>query len=216
MYAFLSYQTEDKAVAGRIKDLLSGMDIPSFLAHEDIDVSDEWPAKILKEIGKADLFVAILSKNYYESCWCSQESGIAAFRKKMIVLPLSIDGSLPKGFLGNIQATKIDPDHPRQCDLLPGIARCNISFAIDSIINIIGSSKGYRNAESNFELILPYLQKASDDQVVRLLKKASENEEVYDAARCAGKYLPHLLKSHGHLLDAETREFLKNTCARWS
>ena len=63
--------------------------------------------KILAEIGKADFFVAILSKNYYESCWCLQESGIAAFRKNNHVA-VPIDGSLPKGFLAHIQSTPIE------------------------------------------------------------------------------------------------------------
>lgn len=41
-YAFISYQTADKQIAGRIKELLESIGITSFLAHEDIDVSEEW------------------------------------------------------------------------------------------------------------------------------------------------------------------------------
>ncbi len=172
--------------------------------------------KILAEIGKADLFVAMLSKNYYESCWCLQESGIAAFRKKMIIVPLSIDGSLPKGFLAHIQSTPIDPDRPRREDVLPAIAKRNVSFAIDAIIGIIGSSNSYRNAEANFALILPYLKKASEKQIVRLLNAAAENSEVHDASLCVQKYLPPLLESHGHLLDRETLAFLTERLARYA
>lgn len=216
MYAFLSYQTEDKVVAGRVKSVLEDLAIGSFLAHEDIAVSEEWRLKILAEIGKADLFVAILSKNYYESCWCLQESGIAAFRKKMIIVPLSIDGSLPKGFLAHIQSTPIDPDRPRREDVLPTIAKRNVSFVIDAITSIIRSSNSYRNAEANFAIILPYLKKASEKQIVRLLNAAAENSEVHDANLCVQKYLPPLLQSHGHLLDAETLAFLTKRLARYA
>jgi hypothetical protein len=49
LYAFISYQTEDKQIAGRIKSLLETIGVKSFLAHEDIDVSEEWRIKILEE-----------------------------------------------------------------------------------------------------------------------------------------------------------------------
>jgi len=79
------------------------------MAHEDVDVSEEWRLKILKEIGITDLFVSLWSKNYYSSWWCIQKSGIASFRKDLTVIPLSTDGSSPQGFASNIQSTKIDP-----------------------------------------------------------------------------------------------------------
>jgi adenine-specific DNA methylase len=36
---FISYQTADKAVAGKIKKILSDYGMVSFLAHEDIEIS---------------------------------------------------------------------------------------------------------------------------------------------------------------------------------
>ncbi len=56
-----------------------------------------------------------------------QESGIAAFRK-MTIVPLSIDGSIPQGFISQFQATKLDPNTPDIRALLPGIARRNAAF----------------------------------------------------------------------------------------
>jgi hypothetical protein len=94
MYAFLSYQSADKEVAAKIKAILSRLGVESFLAHEDINVSEEWRLAILAELAKVDLFIPILSAHYYDSIWCKQESGIAAFREITIV-PLSLDGSIP-------------------------------------------------------------------------------------------------------------------------
>lgn len=73
------------------------------MAHEDIEVSEEWRIAILKEIRKAEIFIPILSAQYFESVWCVQESGIAAFRK-MAIIPLAIDATKPKGFFGHIQS----------------------------------------------------------------------------------------------------------------
>jgi hypothetical protein len=81
------------------------------MAHQHIEVSEEWRLEILKQLAAADLFIAILSANYYASIWCKQESGIAAFRG-MTVIPLSIDDSIPQGFIAHIQSTRIDPQAP--------------------------------------------------------------------------------------------------------
>jgi hypothetical protein len=216
MYAFVSYRTADKAVAGRVRDVLAGLGIEAFLAHEDIHVSEEWRLKILREIGRADLFIAILSKNYFRSAWCIQESGIAAFRKGMTIVPLSIDGTIPRGFLSHIQSSKIDPKRPWQADLFPGIAKRNLSFVIDKITKMIEGSRSYRSAEANFETILPYLSRAKNAQILRLLEVSAENNQVYHASKCAREYLPPLLESHGHLLKAETRKFLEDRCEEYA
>src|SRR2546421_13004860 len=96
MRAFMSYQTADREVAARVAGLLTPFDIAAFMAHEHIEVSNEWRQTILKELAEADLFIPILSTRYFDSIWCKQESGIAAFRK-LTIIPLSIDGTIPKG-----------------------------------------------------------------------------------------------------------------------
>ena len=109
MYAFLSYQTAERAIAGRVQALLDGLGVRSFMAHEDIDISEEWRLTILAELQKADLFVPLLSAAYLGSVWCVQESGIAAQRDGLTVIPLSLDGTTPPGFIGHIQSKRVDP-----------------------------------------------------------------------------------------------------------
>lgn len=94
MQAFLSYQTEDRHVAAKVREFLDSIAVPAFMAHEDINVSHEWHKVILDEISKADIFVAILSEHYLRSQYCMQESGIAIFRNaRMTIIPLSTDGA---------------------------------------------------------------------------------------------------------------------------
>lgn len=174
----------------------------------------EWRLELLRQLGLAELFVPILSKKYYESIWCKQESGIAAFRS-VTVVPLSIDGSVPQGFLGHIQSTKINPDEPTFKDLVPGIAKHDVSFLVDAITTIISGSGNYRKAESNFELILPYLDRATDAQITELLKVSTRNNQVCNAGLCAQTYLPPLFTSHGHLLDDATKKELSETLDRY-
>jgi hypothetical protein len=213
--AFLSYQTKDKITAALVSKLLADFEIASFMAHEHIEVSAEWRLEILRQLSIADLFVPILSVNYYGSIWCKQESGIAAFRG-IPVIPLSIDGAIPEGFLGHIQSAKIDPNAPVREDLLPGLAKFDVSGLIDALVKIIAESVNYRNAESNFELVLPYLWSANAEQIVELLRVSTENDQICNADLCIRKYLPPLLASHGHLLSPEIRKTLTGTIAHYS
>lgn len=216
MYAFLSYQTGEKLVAGEVRVLLDSIGIKSFLAHEDIQVSEEWRHKILEELGKADLFIPLLSKAYYGSPWCMQESGIAAFRDGLTVIPLSLDGSIPPGFIGHIQSTKVEPGAILVGNLLPGLAKKDVAFVIDLIIEKIKRSGTFRGAEANFAMVLPFIGKASDEQILRLLQVSMANGQVLHAAQVAHEFLPPLVKSYGHLLDDNDREVLAKVIAQYA
>jgi hypothetical protein len=91
------------------------------------------------------------------------------------------------------------------------LAKHDVSFLIDKIIGIIHKSPNYRQAEANFELILPYLDTATDGQITELLRVSTDNNQVCNAGLCAQKYLPPLLKSHGHLMAPEERKMLEDT-----
>jgi hypothetical protein len=211
-YAFISYQTSYKAIACRVKEELASIGINSFLAHEDIDVSADWRIKLLEELKKADLFICLLSKSYFSSAWCAQESGIAAFRDSITIIPLSIDGGVPEGFISNIQSTKVDADKVSLNHLLPGLVKHNAKQTTDEIIKIIGRSNTYDWARENFQLILPYINKLTDEQIMTLLKVSANNSQVY---RGATEHIEPLLKSHGHLLDTEKRVLLEGICDRY-
>lgn len=218
MRAFLSYQTADREVAARVGAVLTEFEYTAFMAHEHIEVSEEWRKRILKEIEAADLFVPILSKNYYDSIWCKQESGIAAFRC-MTIIPLSTDGSIPQGFITHIQSTKIDPTSPtspKYTDLLPGLAKHDVGLVINRLIAKVGKSGSFRGAEADFALILPYIDRANDKQVVELLNVSTKNKQVCHAVLCATEYLPPLVASHGKFMDAGMHRELEGVLAQYS
>lgn len=211
---FISYQTADRYVAGKLQKLFEEAGLVSFLAHEDIEVSAEWRERILEELGKARIFVSLLSKNYFKSPWCMQEAGIAAYRG-ITSLHLSLDGEIPRGFSSNIQSVKADPENISIKQLVPGIVASDFDLGIELITNIIGRSGTFRNAEANLRMIVPYIQKMNDSQVKNLLEKICANNQVHHASQCASEYIPPLLESHGQLLDKEKRKFLLETCAKY-
>jgi hypothetical protein len=214
MRAFLSYQTGDKLVAGLVAKLLEGLGIEAFLAHEDIDVSEEWRLHLLKQLAAADLFVPILSERYFTSVWCAQESGIAAVRE-MTIIPLSVDGTVPLGFMAHIQSTKINGDNPTFANILPGVAKRDVSFLISGLIRLVSRSRNYRDAEWNFSLILPYLGQATKEQIVELLTVSLRNEQVCNAGLCAQRYLPPLVRTHGRFMKRYDLKELKETLGRY-
>jgi hypothetical protein len=102
------------------------------------------------------------------------------------------------------------------CHRNSGVAKHNVSFIIDKLVAKIGKSGSFRGAEANFDLILPYVGKASRKQVVDLLNAAADNGQVCHASLCATKYLPPLVKSHGKLMDPDKLKKLEGALAQYS
>jgi len=61
---FLSYSTEDKGLAGFIKDSLEWYGLEVFIAHEDIEPSDEWQEAIIQNLESTDVFVPIITESF--------------------------------------------------------------------------------------------------------------------------------------------------------
>ena len=207
-YVFISYHNSEKQIAGQVKEVLDGFGIESFLAHDDITVSEEWADKILEEIRKAKLFVCLLSRKYKESAWCMQESGMAALLKSVAILPFSLDGTIPEGCISKYQAVKIR-ERFFDKDIVPGLIKYDFNLGIALAIKVISESGSFRGAESNFELIYPYYGRLSLEQGKSLLLASCANSQVHNAALCGRKYLPPILKKYGHLISEDDQIFLR-------
>jgi TIR domain len=206
--AFLSYQTKEKLVAAEIAQILDELGVSSFMAHEDIDVSQEWQDRILDELSSADIFVAVLSQNYLSSSYCLQESGIAVFRSAEItIIPISIDTTISPGFMGYIQSKRAKPGQIDRDLLLNGIAKHDVGFVIDRLIARLSGSGTYRSAENNFRRLSPFLKRATREQNVAILRAALDNNQIAHATLCARSYLPPILRKYGKdLQDSERQE----------
>ena len=204
---FISYSVKDKEFAGKIKNILNYVGLESFLAHEDIDVSQEWADKILEEINHSSIFICLLSCNFLDSDYCLQETGIAASRDGVCIIPLSLDGSIPPGFLSKIQSSRIDPERPKIEDLLPAFIKYDKKLANRVLIDTIKSAPNYRSAESYCQLIKPILDELSDNEVAILIEACEENGQVYDAVWCAQAFFPLLRQKFKHLIGVETDRF---------
>ena len=210
--AFLSYSTLDRHAAAVLKQHLERAQIGVFMAHEDIQVSEEWRLRLLKELRSNDMFICLLSQNYINSPWCMQESGVAAFRRGLVVVPLRLDETLPPGFLSAVQAIHFDPNDVQLSELGSAIVKVHFQTGVEFLLDELQASSGFRAGEANLQAILPHLQSMSDADKSRLLGIAANTYRVISANLCISDLLPPLVKKYGHLATSEDLATLKKAC----
>lgn len=108
METFISYASNSRRTAGRIKEYLDQFGFNCFLAHEDIPPQTNWPAEILKALERCDLFLPLLTNGFLESFYCQQETGFA-YCRKIEILPVKISKA-PMGMIANMQAVTFNKD----------------------------------------------------------------------------------------------------------
>ena len=214
--AFISYSTDDKIIAGKLKSVLEGYDIPSFMAHDDIEVSEEWSKRILEEVNSCSIFVCLLSKSFIESEFCLQETGIAASRDNICIIPLSLDGTIPPGFLKKFQSSKLNSEQIGIQDFLPAFLKSDLRMAIAILLNLLKAVKFYRGAEYLTNQIRPYLKQLKDFEIKKLVLTCKENDQIYDAGGCASTFLPLLIQAFPTHIDQETRKFFEEKIKQYS
>ena len=113
---FISYSTKDKALAGELVKELEERGIHSFLAHEDIEVTEEWRQEILKHLKNDWYLVSLLTDNYEVSTFGNQEAGYMMGKGgKNISLIVSNADVKRFGFLESFQGIKIEPQNIKEC-----------------------------------------------------------------------------------------------------
>ena len=208
MRAFFSYQTADKVAAAEIRDFYQELDVQCFMAHDDLQVSEEWRARILEELQLARIFVAILSRNYVRSPYCLQESGIAIIRPDITIIPLTLDETVSPGFMSHIQSRKIVSGSADPGVLFAGLAKYDQGLAVELIANRLTASSSWATAEKWFDVLRPHLDRTTDEQKVEILRIASGNNQVAGAWGLR-KDLRKLYAQYGGRLDGREQSYLE-------
>jgi hypothetical protein len=99
---FISHLAKYKTNASYLQKSLEIYGISSFVAHEDIEPSQQWEIEIEKALHTMDGFTAILMNGFKESNWCDQEIGFA-IAKEVLIIPIKKELD-PYGFIGKYQA----------------------------------------------------------------------------------------------------------------
>ena len=206
--AFVSYATAKRTAGGAVKSCLGRFGYDCFLAHEDLHVSEEWKHRILEELGAADIFVALLSKEFMESKWCGQELGFILSRPEVLVVPVSLDGTAPFGFIEHLHGIRVNRGNLDEV-LEEVLYRKRPRQMIPAQIERVRSVGSFRGAEAVVLPLVPHFALFTNQEVDDFVMAIAANSEVWDAARCKSEYIPRFVKVNGLRISREAaRELL--------
>jgi len=180
MDTFISYASDIKKTAGRIKEYLDQYGFNCFLAHEDIPPQTEWPAEILKALERCDLFLPLLTPGFITSFYCQQETGFA-YCREVEILPVMISKA-PMGMIADIQAVRFNKKrfesscwrivkHFAKKDSLSGPV-------LDALIKEFDESGTYDNACERADKILNEFD-FTPRQVKTVRRYIKKNEQIH-------------------------------------
>ncbi len=206
--AFISYSHHDNTIAGEISAVFRAyFGFDTFLAHDDLSISDDFPKEVKKHLGTADYVVPLISSNFLCSAFANQEIGLALSWGKKI-LPISIDGTNPPGFIKDSQARKF---HDLSEDSLIRVVSeiFFLSFhhpkykeykskCVEGLVKAFCQSKHFKITSVTVDVMIEVKKGASfSNEQIELMKKAiKNNSQIYSA----------------DLVMPKVRTFMKNCC----
>jgi hypothetical protein len=192
-------------IAAQAKQVLESGGFSTFLAHEDLEVSDEWRECLLLELRRCRLFVPLLSQSYVASVWAMQESGFIASRlDEVVIAPLSIDGTRSNGFLSHVQSPSIGVDGVTRELLVEQLkSRFPRTILPEAIARAIRAGD-FRSAERLMRPLVRFFPLLTAEEAEALALGAIENGQIWDAALCRNEYLPEFLQAVGTKLQPRT------------
>jgi hypothetical protein len=214
---FISYAINDKVAAGALKDILESMYLEVFLAHDDIQPTEEWRERILRELESCDVFLPLLTNDFRKSQWTDQEVGFALANGKVIVsLKVEID---PYGFLGKYQAMKHDSDNPKGTAeklmvVLAGKKETQEAVK-DCLIKTYAESVTFKEANSNTQLLKKTIDLSGLNriQINEVIVAASFNDQIYHGTK-AFPFAREIYSKHKSQLMPSLKRAFENT-VKW-
>jgi hypothetical protein len=196
MKAFISYSTKDKRFGAEVKSVFDEMGIESFLAHDDLLVSEEWKTRIHSELKSCKIFVPLLSTAFKESDWCSQETGIIVNKRGVLVIPLSLDGTNPYGFISHIQGHHVRDGKIDRNILFVAVGKKWPGVIIEALLRPMERVHSYRQAEDTVAPLVSYFRHFTEEQANKFAELSVKNGQIWSASLCVTKYLPEFLKTN--------------------
>ena len=207
---FLSHSSEDKLIAGEIKKTLEPFGIDVFLAHDDIEAGEDWKTILHSEIKKCKIFLVLLSKNYHKANYTDQEFGMALAYKKPVI-PISIDETLPYGFMEKFQCMKFgleitEENIKKLMDLIMNSSSTEKEL-LDLLIEKLSNAISFNNAAFWANKLSLY-SKFTKNQINQIAKALINNNQVSESFRARPKIM-HILKNNQKLIDINLKNHIQ-------
>ena len=193
MKTFISYASDIKRPAGKIKEYLDKYGFNCFLAHEDIPPQTEWPSEILKALERCDLFLPLLTPGFITSFYCQQETGFA-YCREVEILPVMISKA-PMGMIADMQAVRFNrKKFELSCwRIVKHVAKKNSLSGpvLDALIKEFGESGTYDYACERADKILNEFDfiPRQVKTIRRYIKKNYQIHQTKEARECIFKFM---------------------------
>lgn len=178
---FISHRDKDKVLANEIKQHLEFYGVSSFVAHEDIEPSEEWIKTIEAKLFSMDALLALLTDGFSSSVWTNQEVGVA-YGRGVFILSVRL-GEDPKGFVGKFQALRPKANDAKV--LSQQIVKHLLSNdktkdkMIDTYFDSLKDKFNYAASEE-WTTPINAIKEISNEQAEKLVKIYNENSQAYD------------------------------------
>ena len=207
--AFVSHSHVDRTFARQAKAVLGRAGIDAFVAHDDLRTSEEWQRRIRDELRRCQLFVPLLSKSFLRSRWTLQEVGFIAARARVKIAPLSLDETIPFGFLSHLQSGRISSDGVTQKVLVEPLARHFPRTILPYLSRVAGEAGSFRSAEREMRPLVPLFRLLTVGEAQTLAEAVVRNEQVWAARQCRDEFLPEFIRVQGSNLKDKTLRALR-------
>lgn len=207
--AFLSYHTNDKEIALKIKEKLGELGIQVFLAPDDIDGGDKFLTVMYEKIKTCQIFFVLLSKDFTTSQYSDQEVGIALGREKPII-PICIDETIPYGFLREYHCVcsngqSVEQKIAELSDLVMKYTDTGREY-IDLLINNLENADSFMDAFRWANKLSEY-SKFNQEQILRIANARISNSQIHNSFM-ACPVVDGIIERQKKLLPAEIRSHL--------
>lgn len=202
-HIFLSHSHKNSEIANKLKEELElGFGLHVFIAHIDIEPSEEWISTIIEKLEECDVFMPLLTKEFKTSHWTDQETGIALLKGKVIV-PIKID-LLPYGFIAKYQALSWDKDNfEANIKALIQTLMKKEYYTVDDLIESFANSDSFADAGFKSELLLE-INSLTRTQINKIVKASVENDQIVDSWK-ARSNLENLFSKYWDSIDESLR-----------
>lgn len=192
---FLSHKATVKVETSKLKQSFAVCGVGAFVAHEDIEPTEEWHREIERALFSMDALVALLTEDYHNSNWTDQEVGVAIGRGvPLIAVRLGRDpyGLMGKGQgLGGCSWTNTDDIALKVFQLL--FKRLSDkSRLFECALASYTCSKSFADSAWRIEKLLTIFRELSDAQVNSVLEAYHTNDQNRHSFRGTDLLLPLL------------------------
>lgn len=209
---FISYSSNDYENAEKVYDMFNNVEIECFLAQIDLKGGVNWNPIILQKLKSSNLFILMLSYNFYKSPWCNQEASIAFLQHDLnnaFLIPIYLDDLRPYGIFYDVQGINYDDFDSLEkfVELInvPDVYfkdafRVNKVKQLDEVANLIDKlRKSNSYSESNVIFKKLESKEVTVSQANKILEITLINDQVLNCEESREYLLKYLRKFKGEL-----------------